>query len=144
VFDSGERDRSWVTVMPVVARSRVLERRGHVLRAIGEYRRTCVDLVARYRGGTLPQEWQADEHGGHCRFESRHTGQVVEARLREWVDPERVDPYFFALFVRSTAGLEPVAELFSNDFHVAARVVDVVADGSSQDAEPVAASDSAS
>jgi len=134
VFDSGGGpEHLWITVMPVVARSRVLERRGHVLRAIDEYRRTCAALVGQYRAGTLPREWQANEHGDHCRFKSRQTGQVVEAPLREWVDPRRVDPCFFAMFVRSTAGLEPVAELLANDFHDAARILDVI----EQEAESV-------
>ena len=127
VFDSGGGpEYPWITVMPVVARSRVLERRGQVLQAIEQYRRACVALVEQYRAGTLALEWQVDEHGGHCRFKSRRTGQVVEAPLREWVDPERVDPYFFAMFVRSTAGMEPVAELLAHDFHDAARVLDLV------------------
>jgi len=138
-FSGGNRDRSCVTVMQVVTRSRVLERQGHVLRAIGEYRRACADLMAQYRGGTLPGDWQTGEHGGHCRFTSRQTGQVVEAPLREWVASERVDPYFFALFVRSTAGLEPVAELLAHDFHDAARVLDVIGGSGTPDAEPGAA-----
>jgi hypothetical protein len=127
IFESGgDAEYPWITVMPVVARSRVSERRGQILRAIEEYRRACAVLVEQYRSGTLPREWQADEHGGHCRFKSRRTGQIVEAPLREWVDPDRVDPYFFAMFVRSTTGLEPVAELLTHDFHDAARVLDVV------------------
>ena len=135
VFDSGGGPQSpWITIMPVVARSRVLERRGQILRAIKEYRRACTTLVEQYRAGSLPADWRADEHGGHSRFESRRTGQVVEAPLREWVDPERVDPYFFAMFVRSTAGLESVAELLAHDFHDAARILDVVADLAEQDA----------
>jgi hypothetical protein len=142
VFDSGgERERTWVTVMPVVSEARVLERRSQVLQAIEQYRRACIALVEQYQAGTLAPEWLADEHGGHCRFKSQQTGQVVEAPLREWVDPERVDPYFFAMFVRSTAWLEPVAELLSHDFHDAARVLDVVAGGAEQDAEPNAAAD---
>jgi hypothetical protein len=142
VFNSGgDHDRTWVTVMPVVARSRVLERHGHIQRAIGEYRRACADLVAKYEAGTLQPEWQADVHGSHCRFESRRTGQVVEAPLPEWVDPAPVDPYFFALFVRTTAGLELVSELLSHDFHDAARILDIVSDGGSPDAGPVAPAD---
>lgn len=127
VFDSGTGpERRSVTVLPVVPRARVRERQGHALRAIGDYRRTCAELIERYRAGTLSRDWRTAEHGGHCRFENRRTGQVVEAALREWVDPERIDPYFFAMFVHSTAGLEPVAELLTDHFHDAARVLAVV------------------
>jgi hypothetical protein len=135
VFNSGgDGNRSWITVMPVVSRSRVLERRGQVIQAIEQYRQVCTALVEQYQAGTLAPEWQADEHGEHCRFESWKTSQVVEAPL--WVDPGRVDPYFFAIFVRSTAGLEAVAELLEHDFHDAARVLDVVEQDTEHGAEP--------
>ena len=94
--------------------------------ATEEYRRLCGARRAVPVRHTATRVAGMDEHGGHCRFKSRRTGQIVEAPLREWVDPDRVDPYFFAMFVRSTTGLEPVAELLTHDFHDAARVLDVV------------------
>src|SRR5262249_25621771 len=97
VFDSGGGlSPASVTVIPVVARARVQECRAEVLRAISDYRRACAVLVEQYRGGTLPREWRTDEHGGHCRFTNRRTGQAVEAPFREWTDPNRVAPHFFA------------------------------------------------
>jgi hypothetical protein len=130
VFDSGGGlSPAWVTIMPVVARARVLGRRAEVLRAVADYRRACAALVEQYRAGTLAREWRTAEHGGHCRFMSRRTGQVVEAPFREWADPERVDPYFFAEFVKTTTGLEPVAELIEHNFHDGARILEVVAAG---------------
>jgi hypothetical protein len=129
VFDSGGDQRtSWVTVMPVVTRARVSQRRSEVLRAIGDYREACGRLVREYTAHTLSPEWQTGEHGGHCRFESRRTGQVVEAPIREWVDPDQVDPYFFSEFVKTTAGYEPVAELIDHKFHDAARILEVVSE----------------
>jgi hypothetical protein len=138
VFDSGGGlSPAWVTIMPVVPRARVLERRAEILRAIADYRRACATLVGQYRAGTLSREWQVDEHGGECRFESGMTGQVVEAPFREWTDPDHVapyffaefvvDPYFFAEFVKTTAGLESVAELIEHNFHDGARILEVVA-----------------
>jgi hypothetical protein len=124
VFDSGGGlSPAWVTVMPVVSRARVIERRAKILEAVADYRRACDTLVEQHRAGTLPGEWHTNEHGGHCRFSSRRTGQVVEAPFREWIDPDYVDPYFFAAFVKSTAGLESVAELIEDDFHDAARIL---------------------
>lgn len=98
-----------------------------VLRGVADYRRACAELAGQYRAGTLPSEWRADEHGGHCRFTSRRTGQVVEAPFREWSDPDLVDPYFFAEFVKTTAGLESVAELIKDNYHDGARILEVVA-----------------
>jgi hypothetical protein len=118
VFDSGGTlGRPWITIMPVVSRARVLERRAAVFRALADYRRAGVALVEQHRADTLPPEWRATEHGGHCRFENLRTGQVVEAPVREWADPERVDPYFFAEFVKTTAELAAVAELITDNFH---------------------------
>jgi hypothetical protein len=50
----------------------------------------------------------------------------VEAPFREWVDPDRVDPFFFAEFVKTTAGFEVVAELIEHNFHDGLRVLEVV------------------
>lgn len=128
VFDSGGGlSPARITIMPVVSRARVQKHRAEVLRAIADYRRACAELVEQYRTGALPQEWQADEHGGHCRFTSQRTGQIVEAPFREWVDPDRVDPYFFAEFVKTTVGLGSVAELIGHSFHDGVRVLEVVA-----------------
>jgi hypothetical protein len=127
VFDSGGGlSPAKVTIMPVVARARVLERRAEILRAIADYRQVCAALVEQFRAGTLPPDWLATEHGGHCRFTNRRTGQVVEAPFQKWVDPNRIDPYFFAEFVKTTAGLEAVAELIEDRFHDGARILEVM------------------
>jgi hypothetical protein len=127
VFDSGGGPSpAWVTIMPVVAKARVLDRRAEVLRALSDYRRACAALVEQYRGGILPREWRSSEHGGHCRFTNCRTGQIVEAPFRHWADPDRVDPYFFAEFVKTTAGFEAVAELIDHHFHDGARILEVV------------------
>ncbi|MBC8103740.1 MAG: hypothetical protein H7Z41_14290 [Cytophagales bacterium] len=129
VFDSGGPNHSWVTVLPVVARSRILERRAPIFHALAEYKRLCATLAEQYTSGTLSGEWQASEHGDHCCFLNRRTGQRVEAPLTGEADPGRVDPYFLALFLRSTAGFESVAELVTNDFHDVDRMLRIVADG---------------
>jgi hypothetical protein len=127
VFDSGGGlSRAKVTIMPVVARARVLERRAEVLRAIADYRQMCAALVEQYRSGTLLPDWRTAEHGGHCRFTNRRTGQAVEAPFQKWVDPDWIDPYFFAEFVKTTAGLEAVAELIEHKFHDGARILKVM------------------
>lgn len=135
-YSGGSEGRSWITVMKVVDSSRVLPLRSEILRAVEEYRRICASLVAQYLADTLPRDWETGEHGGHCRFRNRHTGQVVEAPMREWVNPDCVDPYFFAMFVRSTPGCEPVAALLTNDYHDPARALDVVEYGPNEFHDP--------
>jgi hypothetical protein len=144
VFDSrGSTSPAYITIMSVVARERVLERRVEVERAIAEYHQACAALVEQYHTGTLPQEWRMQEHGRHCRFTSLRTGQVVEAPFRDWVESDMepyflavfvkptpelksVDPYFFAVFVKTTPGLEAVAALIDDNFHDARRILDIL------------------
>jgi hypothetical protein len=141
VFDGGVSvSPAKITVMPVVARARVLERLADVLRAVSAYRDACASLVKEYRARTLRSEWRTVKHGLHCRFTNCRTGQVVEAPFREapfreWADPDRVDPYFFAEFVTTTAGFETVAELIDDQFHDGARILKIAAGEAESDTE---------
>ncbi len=115
---------TWITVLPVVGRARVLERAVEIRTAIADFVATRRELMEHYRGGTLDPEWDATEHGGDCTFEHFGTGQVVEAPL--WVDGGQVDPGFFVTFVRSTPQHARVAELLVRDFHDAARILEIM------------------
>ena len=132
VFDSGSDPAcSCVTVFPVVPRTRVVERREEVVRAVEEYRRLSPLLAEQYRRGELSPEWLVADHGFHCRCENLRTGQVVEAALLERGGTDRVDPYFFAEFVQTTAGFESVADLITNKSHDGARILLVLAESHS-------------
>jgi hypothetical protein len=122
VFVSGAAQ---VMIMRVVA-ARLLGRRAEILQAVADYRHACATLVEQYQADVLPSVWRAIEHGDHCRFTNRRTGQIVEAPVPEWTDPNPVDPYFFAEFVKTTAGLESVAELIENYFHDGWVILDFV------------------
>lgn len=127
VFQSG-RDASfdWISVMPVVARAIVQAHVDEISEAVRRYIGTCESLVSQYTNEQLGAEWECDEHGDDCRFSNRLTGQVVEAPLERSLSPANVDPYFFAAFVKSTAGLERVAALIRHDFHDAARMLEIL------------------
>jgi hypothetical protein len=127
VFDSGgDRTTDWVTVTPVVPRATVLAHAREIEAAVRCYIEACSTMIGKYEKGTLSEEWSSDLHGGHRRFENSRTGQVIEAPLGDAPEPSRVDPYFFALYAKSTVGLEGVARLLRNDFHDAARMRDVL------------------
>lgn len=127
IFDSGgNRDTDWVTVMPVVAKATVLAHAREIRAAVMSYTEACSAMIAKHQEGSLSVDWSSDTHGGHRRFENSHTGQVIEAPLGGCPEPSRVDPYFFALFAKSTPGLEVVARLLKSDFHDAARMLDVL------------------
>ncbi|CAN5692362.1 hypothetical protein BH11MYX3_BH11MYX3_32620 [soil metagenome] len=115
---------TWITILPVVARSRVLERATEIRAAIADFLTTRRELIDHYRRGTLDPQWDTSEHGADCTFEHFGTGQVVEAPL--WADHGQLDPMFFAMFVRSTPQHARVAELLVRDFHDAARILELV------------------
>jgi hypothetical protein len=80
-------------------------------------------LGRRLRGRRLDGGWSYCFHGGACHFEDRATGQVVEVRLTFGAEFGVLDPYFFALFVKSTPALAHLAPLLRDEFHDAARVL---------------------
>ena len=126
VFDSGGNSQSeWVTAMPVVLSRTVTANRTDIENALVAYRSECSRLMELYRADSLPPEYSADEHGGHCCFKHMQTGQTIEAPLDGFVD-DNVDPYFFALFVKSTPEHSTVASVIRHDFHDAARMLDIL------------------
>jgi hypothetical protein len=127
VFDSGgNRTTDWVTVMPVVPRATVIAHAREIEAAVRSYIEACSTMITKYEEGTLSEEWSSDMHGGHRRFENARTGQVIEVPLGGASQPSKIDPYFFALFAKSTPGLEVVAQLLRHDFHDAARMRDIL------------------
>jgi hypothetical protein len=83
-------------------------------------------LGRRVRGNRLDREWTYSFHGRECRFENRAMGQIVEVRLGFGTEFGVLDPYFFALFVKSTPALTHLARLLRDDFHDAARVLELL------------------
>lgn len=127
VFHGGrDANFDWVSVVPVVSREIVLSHAAEISEAVQQYVAACAALIPGYAKGQLGAEWACDEHGDDCRFVQRVTGQVVEAPLERLPSPASIDPYFFATFVKSTAGLERVAALIRHDFHDAARMLDLL------------------
>jgi hypothetical protein len=78
------------------------------------------------RDNRLDREWSYSFHGEACRFENRATGQVVEVRLSFGTEFGVLDPYFFALFVKSTPALAHLARLLRDDFHDTERVFEIL------------------
>ena len=93
--------------------------------AIADFVSTRRRLMEAYRAGTLEPDWDTSEHGADCTFEHFHTRQVVEAPL--WADDGKIDPMFFATFVKTTPAHAAVAALLERDFHDAAQILETVA-----------------
>jgi hypothetical protein len=127
VFDSGgNRDTDWITIMPVIGKESVLTHAQEVKDAIAKYIETCSLLLAQHAQGTLSSEWSSYVHGGHRRFENSTTSQIVEAPLGGPPTPQKVDPYFFAQFAKSTPTCASAAQLIGHDFHDAARMLSIL------------------
>ena len=127
VFDSGGNSTTdWVTVMPVVSTATVLAHAREIGAAVTGYIEACSNMLAKYTASSLAEEWSSETHGDHRRFENDRTGQIIEAPLDGAPEPSRVDPYFLASFAKSTPSHEVVARLLKDDFHDAARMLDIL------------------
>jgi hypothetical protein len=148
VFDSGgDQANEWVTVMRVITTEVVQANAAGFLAAMRLFRETATELAHRMadRLGVSPADlldrvtdddavceldgWSSEPHGMECRFEHTKTGQEVEVCLGFGAEFGVLDPYFFARFVKTTPGLEPLVVLLRHDFHDAARVIDLLATG---------------
>jgi hypothetical protein len=74
----------------------------------------------------LDREWVYYFHGGECCFVNRLTGQKVEVPLRFGDEFGAVDPWFFAIFVRTTPGLAGLRSLFRDGYHDMGRICQVL------------------
>lgn len=150
VFNSGGA----VTIMKIIAEVDVLAEADAIVGAGAQFRRTATDLMGRLskkldisleafyglkyrpllrRGwfrnrwkGQLDFRWRYGFHGNECGFTNRRTAQVVEVILGFAGEFGVLDPYFFARFVATTAGLEQVAALFKDSFHDPRRALEVL------------------
>lgn len=144
---------SRISVMKVIPRAVVLENAEAIVEAARQFRSVATDLMTRLsrrlgvepvqfaadpmfwhrfgQSGNLNEEWGYFFHGFECGFGHRRTGQDLDVRLGFMGETGTsefgvLDPYFFAHFVRSTPGLEPVADLFTDDYHDPNRTLDVL------------------
>jgi hypothetical protein len=60
------------------------------------------------------------------------THRAAEIALGGGSRLRRIDPYFFAIYVKSTPGLRAVARLIQHNYHDASRILDVVIDEGSR------------
>jgi hypothetical protein len=147
VFDGGERDGvESVTILRVLSAADVRANAPALLGALRAYRDTATALARRLAErlgvepdrllragreagawrGQLDADWGWSFHGAECRFENAKTGQDVEVRLGFGSEFGALDPFFFARFVHTTPGLRDLARLLRDNFHGAARVLDVL------------------
>lgn len=93
--------------------------------AVDAYSRECERLIGAHERRELPKEWLADEHGEHCRFEHATSGHVVEAPLSWFASPHfAIDPYFFAVFVKTGPGFPLLKKANTHEFHDALALLD--------------------
>jgi hypothetical protein len=111
---------------PTIESTTILSHANEIHVTIDAYIETCTMLHHHHATETLSPDWSADEHGEHCRFENRVTGQVVEAPFANPILLKHVDPYFFALFVKSTHSFGSVAALIKDELRDSSQILDVL------------------
>ena len=121
VFENaGSKTEDSITILPVLSQKDFLDHKEQFLKAIHEYDRMCRKLLTEHNERTL-KGWKSNRHGNHIWFKHKKTGQTVEAPL----DPDRqsMDPYFLAVFIKSSEPFTEIAGLIKHDFHDGIRII---------------------
>ena len=153
VFDSGgTKESTQITVKKVIEEQVVVENMDIFLKAIDRFCATANELITRLAqrlnlpmeevsenwrfqlDSSLTKEWLDDNweywfHGHECQFRNAATGQVVDVRLKDYGNKYALlDPYFLAVFVRTTPEEGRVSELLKDEFHDTRRVLKILAE----------------
>jgi hypothetical protein len=124
VFVSGH---ATVTVMRLVGEDEAERVRPELDRLIADFRRLARDLAtdpATDADTDDPDadDWFADPHGEHCRFEHVESGLVVEVNLER---PDELDPGFLLLFAQTSRRYPGVLAACVHGFHDMARLLEL-------------------
>lgn len=92
--------------------------------AVEAYLRECERLIGLHLRDELSDEWHADEHGEHCRFENLRNGHVVEAPLPGNKPHFAIDPYFFGVFVKTGPGFLLLKQTIKHEYHDSIALLD--------------------
>lgn len=112
VFVSGS---ARLTALQLVSAEEAQRVRPELERLITDFRRMAHTLTEQYALGALDEEqWCADPHGEHCRFENRETGILVEAHTE---DPDKLDPYFLLVYAETTGHYPTVLTACVHGYH---------------------------
>ncbi|MFF5257472.1 DUF6896 domain-containing protein [Actinomadura viridis] len=139
VFNSGLDDsRPRLTVLRVVGAAEARRLRPALDALVADFQsleerlseRFHVEIEPAYeRGEPYPRplvvdgvRWQAQPHGGHCRFESIEGGVVVEADV--W-RPGTLDPFFLLLFAETSGRHPEVLSACVEGFHDMSRLLEL-------------------
>jgi hypothetical protein len=153
IFDSGgTKESTQITVKKVIEERVVIENIDLFLEAIDQFCATANELITRLARrlnfpmeevsenwrfqldssltkGWLDDNWQYWFHGHECQFRNVATEQVVDVRLKDYGDKYALlDPYFLAVFVRTTPEEARVSELLKDEFHDTGRVLKILAE----------------
>lgn len=149
VFDSGAKigDSTWITVKQVIPREEVLRHEQAILQAARLFRHTARYLIYRLadvlnveisrfwtshlvsevpQHGKLGDGWGYFFHGLECGLGNARTGQTVEVVLGYQDEFGVLDPYFFAIFVRTTPSLAVLRGIFRDDFHDPSKALQIL------------------
>lgn len=153
IFDSGgTKESTQITIKRVIEERVVIENIDLFLGAVDRFCTTANELITmlaqkldfpvekvsenwRFQlepsltKGMLDDKWEYWFHGYECQFRNMVTEQVVDVRLKNYGDKLAIlDPYFLAVFVRTTPEEVKVSELLKDEFHDTTRVLEILAE----------------
>lgn len=151
IFNSGgTQDTTNITILKVVDEHTILDHVNVFLKAVEQYVTLENELVTRLAlqinfppdqisetwiekveesqlHGRLGEEWEYFFHGFECLFRHTVTGQIVDARLRDYGKKGVIpDPGFFAEFLDTTFTEQELSTLVDFDFHDMGQVLRVL------------------
>ena len=85
--------------------------------------KTFINVLKNHRVGRL-NKWEYNFHGYHCRFTHQTTGQQIEVPLIFGWEFGELDPYFFAIFIKTTLKYQPLPVSIYQDFHDGQRILE--------------------
>ena len=129
-YSGGFENLQKITIHPVTPTEKIQLYKTEITKSAESYINRCISLEQQRLQGTLPSEWDTSEHGEHCCYTNLKTGEVVEAPTYgiEEQEPKNIDPYFFSLYIKSVDGFPETSNLLTDDFHDAARILEVLFD----------------
>ncbi|MCG8573446.1 MAG: hypothetical protein MI810_01060 [Flavobacteriales bacterium] len=125
VFKSGVWESTLtITIISLVSEITIKQHVEEVKQAIKDYLELSRILLNDYQTNEL-RDWElVEEHGEHNRYENRKNGQILETCSYPITSFESIDPYFFGLFIKTSAHYPELKKMIKSEFHDTQKIMD--------------------
>lgn len=127
VFNSGIWDSTiTITIKSVVSENAINQNFEFIKQGIKDYLDVSNMLLNDTQSNEL-EDWElTDEHGEYNRYENLKTGQILETCSYRITNFENIDPYFWGLFIKTSANHPELKEMIKSEFHDSCRILDFI------------------